>query len=285
MKRQQLVKIAPQHGRDDIFTYFYPLNGISYMQRVFLLFVCVVVFAADAFAQDDLFGTAKPEAKKGWLIGVSGDVDLPAADMAKRFGLGFRLGPVISYKTKSNWLFGAKCDFILGNKIKEDSLMINLKDNDNYTLDADGQSQSPLTYERGYMIGLHAGRIFNISKKNPDNGITVMAGAGFMQYKINIFNKDNNIPQLKGDYKKGYDRLTNGIFLEQYVGYTYFGKDGLINFHIGLDIAEGFTQGRRDYLFDVMRPDNAHRLDILFGIRGGWYIPIFKRKSDDIYFQ
>ena len=256
------------------------------MQRVFLLFVLVVLVTAGAYAQEDLFGaTAKSDVKKGWLIGVNGDVDLPAADMAKRFGLGFRLGPSVMYKTKKDWLFGAKGDFIVGNQIREDSLMINLKDGENYTLNQDGQSESPLTYERGYMIGLQAGRIFNISKNQPDNGITAMLGAGFMQYKINIVNKDNDIPQLKGDYKKGYDRLTNDIFLEQFIGYSYFGKDGLINFHIGLDLVEGFTLGRRDYLFDVMRPDNKQRLDMLFGIRGGWYIPIFKRKSDDIYFQ
>jgi hypothetical protein len=256
------------------------------MQRVIISLLLILVLAIKAEAQDDLFGTpAKTEAKKGFIIGVNGDWDLPGADMAKRFGMSFRLGGSLLYKTKKNWLFGAKGDFILGNKMREDSLMINLKDSEGYMLNQDGKSESPLTYERGYMIGLEAGKIFNIDKKNADNGILVMAGAGFMQYKINIFTKDNNISQIRGDYKKGYDRLTNGIFLEQFVGYNYFGKDGLINFHIGLDIAEGFTGGRRDYLLDVARPDDKHRLDLLFGIRGGWYIPIFKRKSDDIYFQ
>jgi len=255
------------------------------MQRVFLSFVLIVTLSFSAVAQDDLFGTPKVETKKGWVIGVNGNVDLPAADMAKRFGLGFRIGPSILYKTKSNWMFGVKGDFIVGNQIREDSLMINIKDDQNYTLNQDGQSESPLTYERGYMVGIQGGKIFNISKKNSDNGILVMTGVGFMQYKINIFTKDNDIPQIKGDYRKGYDRLTNGVYLEQFVGYNFFGKEGLINFHIGLDLAAGFTQGRRDYLFDVMRSDTKHRLDMLFGIRGGWYIPIFKRKSDDIYFQ
>ena len=255
------------------------------MQRVFLLFVLTIGLSFTAIAQDELFGTTKPAAKKGWVIGVNGDLDFPAADMAKRFGTSFRIGPSTMYKTKSNWMFGVKGDFITGGKIREDSLMINIKDGDNYTLNQDGQSESPSTYERGYMIGVQGGKIFNISKKNADNGILVMTGVGFMQYKINIFTKDNDIPQLKGDYRKGYDRLTNGIFVEQFVGYNFFGKEGLINFHLGLDIAAGFTQGRRDYLYDVMRTDTKHRLDMLFGIRGGWYIPIFKRKSEDIYFQ
>jgi hypothetical protein len=106
-----------------------------------------------------------------------------------------------------------------------------------------------------------------------------------MQHKINIFHKDNNIPQLRGDYLKGYDRLTNGLVVGQYIGYNYFANNGLLNFHVGLDISAGFTKGRRDYLYDVMRSDNASRMDILFGVRGGWYIPIFKRKSEEFFFD
>jgi hypothetical protein len=64
-----------------------------------------------------------------------------------------------------------------------------------------------------------------------------------------------------------------------------FDKNGLLNFHIGLDVMAAFTNGRRDYLFDVRRKDDAARLDLLFGIRGGMYIPIFKKKSEEIYFD
>jgi hypothetical protein len=112
-----------------------------------------------------------------------------------------------------------------------------------------------------------------------------MTGAGFMQHKINIFDQDKTIPQLRGDYRKGYDRLTNGWYLEQFVGYNMFDKSGLLNFHIGLDFVAGFTKGRRDFLYDVMRKDDASRIDLLFGLRGGWYIPIFKHKSEEIYFE
>ena len=73
--------------------------------------------------------------------------------------------------------------------------------------------------------------------------------------------------------------------MEEYAGYTYFGKNKLINFTLGVDALFGFTQGRRDYLYDVMRADTKQRLDILYGLRGGWFIPIFKRKSEDISFE
>jgi hypothetical protein len=113
----------------------------------------------------------------------------------------------------------------------------------------------------------------------------LMTGVGFMQHKILIQDKSESLLQLRGDYRKGYDRLTNGIFLEQYIGYIYLSNNGLINFHIGLDIAWGITEGRRDYLFDVRKPGNDKRNDLLFGVRGGWYLPMFKRKSEEFYFE
>lgn len=242
--------------------------------------------AACSFAQDDLFGTAeKLPSRRGFIIGVNGNFDMPAADMAKRFGASYRVGPSLLYKTASNWMFGAKTDFMLGNRINDDSLLINLADEYGQILNQSGTRTPVRITELGYIIGLQAGRIFNMSKRSSDNGILLLTTAGFMQHKINIFDKNNSIPSIKGDYRKGYDRLTNGLVLEQFVGYTYFADDGLLNFHIGVDIAAGFTKGRRDYLYDVMRTDDNARLDILFGVRGGIYIPIFNRKSEEFYFE
>ena len=80
-------------------------------------------------------------------------------------------------------------------------------------------------------------------------------------------------------------RLVNGWYFEQFAGYAYFSKKGVINFYLGANAMIGFTQGRRDWLYDVMKPGNEKRTDILLGIRGGIYIPAFKRKSEEFYFE
>ncbi|HLO69466.1 MAG TPA: hypothetical protein VK167_01265 [Flavipsychrobacter sp.] len=247
-----------------------------------LLLICTPILS---FAQDELFGAPKLPVRKGLIFGVNGNYDMPAGDMAKRFGNSFRIGGNISYKTTKNWIFGAGIDFIFGNNIKEDSLIINLKDANDQVIGQDGQRIGVGTFQRGYMIGVNAGKIINLGKRNGDNGILFLTTVGFMQHKINIFDRTQSTPQLNKTYKKGYDRLTNGAFIEEYIGYAYFANNGLINFNIGLDITAGFTKGRRDYLYDVQRPDDKSRLDIFFGIRGGWYIPIFKRKSEEIFFE
>jgi hypothetical protein len=261
-------------------------QDIIFMKKIILFALIFSVFSFNAIAQDDLFGKeSKLPPRKGWVLGFNAGIDLPAADMAKRFGTSYRVGVSTFYKTKSNWMFGPKVDFMLGNRIREDSFMINLFDSYNQVLNQDGQRINVKITELGYIVGLQAGRIFNLSKKSSENGILAMTTVGFIQHKINIFLKNNDVPELRKDYKKGYDRLTNGIYVEQYLGYNYFSNSGLINFHIGLDVGLGITKDRRDYLFDVRRADDKSRFDVLFGIRGGWYIPIFKRKSEEFYFE
>jgi hypothetical protein len=255
------------------------------MKKSFVLIFCLFLLHTSGFAQNDLFEKEKEKSRSGFIINVNGAVDFPAADMAKRFGTDYRVGAALLYKTKSNWIFGPKFDFLFGGKIKEDSLMINIMDVEGTLLDQNGQHKSISISERGYLFGVQGGKVFNISKVNANNGILVSTAAGFMQHRIHIFDKEQTVSQLMGDYKKGYDRLANGLFLEQYVGYSHFSNNGIVNFHIGLDFTAGFTQGRRDYLYDVMRTDDKSRMDILFGIRGGWYIPIFKKKSEEIFFE
>lgn len=255
------------------------------MKQLLLLLLAGCSICTTAFAQDDLFGTAKKPPKKGLIIAANGSVDFPMASMAKRFGQSFRLGPSLEYKTASNWIWGIKGDFILGGKIKEDSLMINLSSNGQGMIGLNEQRNSIYIYERGYLLGVQAGKIINLSKYNSDNGLYLKMAAGFMQHKILIQDKSEQVPQVAGAYKKGYDRLANGLFIEPYVGYVYFAKNNLLNFHIGLDAVLGFTQGRRTYLYDVRRSGEDKRFDVLFGLQGGWFIPAFKKKSEEYIFE
>ncbi len=256
--------------------------------KLYLIIICLLCSTLLSYAQsdDDLFGVTKKalESHKGWIISPSGNFDFPAADMAKRFGTDGRVGAAVIYKTKSNWMFGAKFDYIFGNKIKEDSFLSNIKNKYGEFYTQSGANVTIPCYERGYMIGLQAGKIWNISKSSKDNGILFTTSVGFMQHKIFINNADQSVTALKGAYVKGYDRLTNGLFVEESIEYSYIAKSGLLNFHIGPDVLFGFTKDRRDYLFDVMRSDNKQRLDVLFGIRAGWYLCIFKRKSEEMVF-
>jgi hypothetical protein len=212
------------------------------------------------------------------------NMDFPMADMAKRFGTSYRLGLGIKYKTASHWIFGAKGELITGKNIREDSLLINMKTSQGGVISQLGDVLNVGTFERGYMLGFEAGKIFRIWQLNRNSGPTTLFSVGFMQHKIKLFDKDNSFPQLRDAYIKGYDRLSNGVYIENFSGYTYYAENKLINFYAGLNMVMGFTQGRRDFLFDIARKDDQKRLDILMGFKFGWIIPIYKKMTEETYY-
>lgn len=239
-----------------------------------------------ARAQDDLFGTERIPPRKGWVFSVHGNLDIPGGDMKDRFGSSYRVGPAVLYKTESNWLIGPKMDFLSGGIIREDSLLINIRDKDKLFIGQDGERTNIKIFERGYVAGMQIGKILPFRHAaNRDRGWLIMTSLSFIQHKIHFFDRDEKILSLGKEERKGYDRLANGLALEQYLGYNHFSPNGLVNFHIGLNLTAGFTQGRRDFIYDVRRPGTESRMDLLWGIRGGWYIPIFRKKAEEIFFE
>ena len=248
-----------------------------------ILMLCPLV----AIAQEK---EKKTEADNVWNIEAKGAYDIPFADMADRFGNNFRIGAGIKYKTKNNWLFGIEHTFIVGGKIKETGFLQNLNTSGGGIINVFGEVLNPGIFQRGYMTGIQVGKILPYLNTNPNSGLTVQTGLGFMQHKINIFDRDNNlapllkVPNTDLDYKKGYDRLANGMYVKQFVGYTHYAPNKLVNYVVGIDAIYGFTQGRRSYFFDTKQPGDAKRSDVLIGVSFAWVIPIYKKVTEETYY-
>src|SRR5207253_1494270 len=139
-------------------------------------------------------------------------------------------------------------------------------------------------YERGYDFSVKGGMLFSAKKINPNSGFFGLFGIGYLQHKIRIEPIGNAVAQLTPTYREGYDRLTNGMMLSQTLGFMYIGEKRLTNFNVALEFAEGFTEGVR-YNFDQKKPDSGKRLDLFYGIRFNWLIPIEQRAPEDFYFN
>jgi hypothetical protein len=110
----------------------------------------------------------------------------------------------------------------------------------------------------------------------------VTLGAGFLQHKVRIQDDPTrNVPQLSKEYKKGYDRLTNGWALTQFIGYQKLANDRRLNFFFGIESMQAFTAGRRSFNFDTQSTDNDNRIDLSFGFRAGWILPFYYGKGQD----
>lgn len=217
------------------------------------------------------------------MIRPSYGLQVPGGDMAKRFGINQSVGMGVTYKTAKGWMFTAEGAFLFGTKINEPNLFSGLTTSDGTIIGADGFYADVRVFERGYYATLGIGRLFPVVKPNPNCGFIVEASLGFMQHKILIQDKKNAVPSLKNDYLKGYDRLTNGLAAREFIGYLYVGNQRLVNFFGGLEAVQGWTASRRDYNYGTMSANKKARIDLLFGVRVGWVIPLFKEAPDKFY--
>ncbi|HMQ85101.1 MAG TPA: hypothetical protein PKA00_19480, partial [Saprospiraceae bacterium] len=212
----------------------------------------------------------------GLLFKFSYGYHVPGGDLADRFGSNSSIQTGLDYITdKSNWIIGLDANFYFGSVVKE-AVLGGLLNPEGFIIGNDRDYADIQLRERGIHFDLHLGKIFPISPINQRSGIRVHVGAGLLQHKIRIQDDPiRGVPQLFGDYKKGYDRLTNGLSLTEFVGYQHLSRDRRLNFYGGFEWTQAFTQSRRDFNFDTMSKDEAKRFDSLIGFRIGLILPFY----------
>lgn len=214
-------------------------------------------------------------------ISIGGFV--PGADLADRFGINAQVGGKFMRKSESNWTYGLNFGYHFAGDVTEPGLMSNLVNDEGHIISNQGRIAEVNVGMRGYYIGLEAGHLFNVVGPNPNSGILVQAGAGYLHHKIRLEHQFHEITQLEEPYLQGYDRLTNGFALNQFVGYFHMSDSRLVNFFVGLDLTQGWTQGRRDLYFDTLEAGDAKRFDTLVGIRGGWVLHFYRRPAKEYF--
>jgi hypothetical protein len=245
-----------------------------------LLFLAFVTcFGQQATAQKSI----KDSALFMPLISLSYAGQLAGGDLADRFGANSNIGFHVLFKTKSNWVFGAEGTFLFSKTVQDLTILDGLKTESGNIITTDGEYASINAFERGFTSSLNVGKIFPIFGPNPNSGLMVKAGVGMIQHKIKYEVDANNVPQLNGEYRKGYDRLTGGLLLSQFIGYQHLGNRRFINFFVGFEFHQGFTKSLRSWDFDLIAADQTDRLDLLYSFRVGWTTPIYTRESREFF--
>ena len=152
-----------------------------------------------------------------------------------------------------------------------------------YIVGTDGLQYDPILWESGFTASVQVGKITNLLSINPNSGVTFMGGIGFLQHNIWIYIDETAVPQLSEEYKKGYDRLTNGLAFNQYIGYYLFSNKYFVNFRAGIEITEGITQNRRSINYDTQMKDDATRIDMMVNFKLSWNLPIFEQPTRKFY--
>lgn len=220
------------------------------------------------------------------LVDFSYGFHLPGGDLQQRFG--FNLSPSLQVDLLSaaqNWLFSIQGSFQFGNEVKTD-VLANLRTAEGFIIANDRSVADIQLRERGFYLGFSIGKLINLGADNLRSGLRIDLGAGLLQHQIRIQDDPvRTVAPLTGDYRKGYDRLTNGPALRQFVGYQVLSKDRRANLFAGLEFIQGFTRSRRDYDFLTRQADVSKRVDLLYGFRAGIILPFYVGQNpDEIYY-
>lgn len=219
-------------------------------------------------------------------ISVSYSFQVPGGDLARRFGNNSNIGATALYKTKHNLIYGIEGTFLFGSSIHESGILDSISTRRVQTgilIDQNGEAADIRLFERGFTISAIIGKIIPLWSPNPNSGIMIQAKLGYLQHKIRIEDYNGSALQITGDYLKGYDRLTSGWAVSEFLGYQYLGNRRLLNFYAGVEFIQGYTKSQR-YDFDLMRSDQSQHKDYIFGLRAGWIFPLYKKTPKEFYY-
>lgn len=230
---------------------------------------------------------AQDEENEGSFIalGVNYGIDFPALDMSDRFGSNFHAGISIDFfNSQFNGAYGVEGYIMFGDNVKEDVLS-SLRAENGAIYGIDGNYADVFLRQRGNYLGIYMDKVVFGRKHNRRAGLSLGAGVGIMQHKVRVQVDSNNAPQLKDEYKKGYDRHSTGPALKQSIKYLHVGKNKNLNYAFAINFTQGFTKNTRAVNFDTQMPDDERRIDLLIGVDFKWYLPIRDtRQSEEIFY-
>jgi len=242
-----------------------------------ILFVCILL-QLQTSAQ-----SVKDSCVRILMVGFHFSGQLPQNDLAARFGTNLSAGTNFTWKTKKNLLINVEGSYFFGNRVKED-VVSSMRNENGVITDNEGYPADLRLTERGWNIYANVGYLFSKLGHNPNSGLFVTVGGGWTQHKVKLYDANQKIAAINGDLKKGYDRLSGGFGLSQFIGYKYISNNRLANFYCGFEFYEAQTQSLRGFNYDTGLADTQKRLDVLTGFRFGWILPLYKRTKDFYYY-
>lgn len=215
------------------------------------------------------------------LLNSSFGYAVPAGVLAKRFGNTPFLGMSLERMSATNWAFGLQGNFFFSEQVKEDPVA-GLRTPAGGVVNNERLVATVNLRERGWYLGAYIGRLF--CPENRRSGIRVTFGGGWQQHWIRVQDDSGKVTQLTGDYLKGYDRLTGGPTLQQFIGWQHLGTSRSINWFVGATAFQGFTKSLRSWDFATMGPLTGNRVDLRFGICAGWSLAFYQRPPAQIFY-
>lgn len=256
--------------------------SFSYITRTIFVIFLLLGFVRLSLAQMSIRDSTIQMA----LLAVSYHGAIPGADMADRFGFTSAMGLEAGYKFRNNFYILGGLRFLFGEDVKELSILSGISNSNGLVVADDGTLADVGLQIRGMMAPVSIGKIFPvIPNYNRNSGFYIELGTQFIQHKIHFSVFGNEVAALSNTHRKGYDRLTNGIGIRESIGFRFFDNKSYVNFSIGIEFSQSFTQNRRSLNIDTGQRDIQKRMDFLNGIHASWIFPIYNRAPNKVYYN
>mgnify|MGYP001563148018 FL=1 len=209
---------------------------------------------------------------------------LPIGELSDKFSNNSAIGINFLKKNKENFFYGMKASFIFGGGIQDGTIFNNINTELGYVIDGNGTYANIILLQEGFSSNAYIGYALQ-KKENSLNGIYLSFGLGILQHRINIETKNQYIPHLSSEYKKGYDQLTNGLSTHYNIDYMIIDDKNKFKIFTGINYTLAFTKNRRTYDFSTTNiSENQIRFDQLLGIHFGIIIPINRRNNEEFHY-
>lgn len=255
-------------------------------RNILLLFIGLCLLPAALQAQSHVKTDYKDKnyvdtaAMMVWT-GVNMSGQLPLGYLHDWFKPNLSVGTGVTLKTKSNWTFDINLSYMFGGNLRDTTFAFlgDLANENNIVIDGNGNKAKLYFEGRYWMFGLGIGKLIPVDRwKN--SGIWLRLSGGYFGHKIRINDYNNQVPQLDGDYKKGYDHLSSGFAMSQFVGYLFNQHNRILSFYGGIEFYEIWTKPTRNYIFyEGPTAGKKNGFSGLISLKIGWNIPLYEKKS------
>jgi hypothetical protein len=204
---------------------------------------------------------------------------IPGGDLDERFNDHSSITFDFTTKFGNRLLLGVGGDFQFGGGVNEVNLLDSISTSEGQIIDGTGRFADIRIFQRGFRVYGNIGYLLGGPGPNPNSGFYAMGRVGFWQHQIRIENPGDLAPQLNATYAQYYDRLTNGLFFSESLGYQYLANNGYFNAFAAFEFTQGLTSGRREWQMDLRAPYDESRLDMTLGFRIGFALALYPKSN------
>ena len=239
--------------------------------------ICITLFSI-------VFLNTNAQKNKQSTFAFNYNYQFPIGNLANTFGNNSSIGSSYLIETHNNLILGIEGSYLFGTDIKDSAIFDNLRTSTGEIITSSGHYANVNLMQRGFDAYLFAGYALHFSQGNL-SGIYISQGFGYLQHQILIDTKNQNIPQLNEQMKRGYDRFSNGYSTKFSIDYKYYHKNGRLQIGSGLNYTMAYTKNQRAYSFAMNEYYSSKRTwDKLLGIKVELIIPIHRKNKEEFHY-